>query len=39
MNPDERRELGSRGREGVAGYTWDRSAAAIEEMFETALAS
>ena len=37
-NPEERQRLGARGRESVAGYTWDRSAAAIEKMYERALA-
>jgi glycosyltransferase involved in cell wall biosynthesis len=38
-DPEERRRLGARGRESVAGYTWDHSAAAIEAMYERALAS
>jgi glycosyltransferase involved in cell wall biosynthesis len=38
-DPEERERLGARGRESVAGYTWDHSAAAIEAMYEMALAS
>lgn len=36
---DERRQLGIRGRESVAGYTWDHSAQQLEEMYERALRS
>jgi glycosyltransferase involved in cell wall biosynthesis len=39
MEPEERQRLGARGRESVAEYTWDHSAAAIEQMYERALAS
>lgn len=38
VDAEERRRLGAHGRESVAGYTWDQSAAAIEEMYERALA-
>jgi glycosyltransferase involved in cell wall biosynthesis len=37
-DPEERHRLGARGRESVSDYTWDRAAAAIEEMYERALA-
>jgi colanic acid/amylovoran biosynthesis glycosyltransferase len=35
----ERKRLGVHGRESVLSYTWDHSAAAIEEIYQAALAS